>query len=380
MSIDIKSRLEEGNCLIVLDTNVLLNTYRYSPQFTEFAMECLKAIAGWVVLPATVRLEYEKHRRREFSGMERRIKNAASNTEEQITKMKDKVLASCNNFERLHFPDIAELKATLEHKLDELTGVLEAFFEERSTLQLISHSWNGNDLLMEIISGLDDRDQVMPSPSQEDIYKWCEEGEDRYKRKMPPGFEDAKNKDGVRKYSDSILWKEVLRCASANKKDIIFVTDDVKADWWETISGSRQFHPRLIEEFSKTGMQIFPFVSYDFYKEVSSAFAIAPSGGERVLFSAGECAGLTHNLTHIRKQAGGGNGTESTIAPDFLEQKRPQSAKWRRFEGGVSVGKDEVSSSNLDSSSKKLLKSLDFGSFCSALCENNVGQKVGQAG
>ena len=29
------------------------------------------------------------------------------------------------------------------------------------------------------------------------------------------------------------------------------------------------------------------------------------------------------------------------------------------------VGKDEVSSSNLDSSSKKLLKSLDFGSFCS---------------
>ncbi len=43
-------------------------------------------------------------------------------------------------------------------------------------------------------------------------------------------------------------------------------------------------------------------------------------------------------------------------------------------------GKDEVSSSNLDSSSKKLLKSLDFGSFCSVFAENNVGQKVGQAG
>ncbi len=60
---------------------------------------------------------------------------------------------------------------------------------------------------------------------------------------------------------------------------------------------------------------------------------------------------MTHNLTHNRKRAGGGNGTESTIAPDFLEQKCPQSAGWRRFEGGVSVGKDEVSSSNLDSSS-----------------------------
>ena len=89
---------------------------------------------------------------------------------------------------------------------------------------------------------------------------------------------------------------------------------------------------------------------------------------------------MTHNLTHNRKRAGGGNGTESTIAPDFLEQKCPQSAGWRRSEGGVSVGKDEVSSSNLDSSSKKLLKSVDFGSFCSVFPQYNVGQVVGQAG
>ena len=44
------------------------------------------------------------------------------------------------------------------------------------------------------------------------------------------------------------------------------------------------------------------------------------------------------------------------------------------------IGKDEVSSSNLDSSSKKLLKSLDFGSFCSVFAEFCVGQNVGQPG
>ena len=42
------------------------------------------------------------------------------------------------------------------------------------------------------------------------------------------------------------------------------------------------------------------------------------------------------------------------------------------------IGKDEVSSSNLDSSSKKLLKSLDFRSFYSIFLRNNVCQKVGQ--
>ena len=43
-------------------------------------------------------------------------------------------------------------------------------------------------------------------------------------------------------------------------------------------------------------------------------------------------------------------------------------------------GKDEVSSSNLDSSSKKLPKSVDFRSFCSIIRQNNEGQEAGQAG
>ena len=30
-------------------------------------------------------------------------------------------------------------------------------------------------------------------------------------------------------------------------------------------------------------------------------------------------ADVTHNLTHNRKRAGGGNGAESIIATDFLE-------------------------------------------------------------
>ena len=46
------------NQVIVLDTNVLLNIYRYSPEFSEFALDCLKAVAKSVILPATVRIEF----------------------------------------------------------------------------------------------------------------------------------------------------------------------------------------------------------------------------------------------------------------------------------------------------------------------------------
>ena len=88
----------------------------------------------------------------------------------------------------------------------------------------------------------------------------------------------------------------------------------------------------------------------------------------------------THKLTHNTKRAGGVNGAESTIASDFPEQKDPQSTGKRHSEGWQSVGKDEVSSSNLDSSSKKLPKSVDFESFCSVFPQNNEDQNVGQAG
>mgnify|MGYP003295033176 CR=1 FL=1 len=35
---DIKSMIESNDYVIALDTNVLLNIYRYSPEFSEFAV------------------------------------------------------------------------------------------------------------------------------------------------------------------------------------------------------------------------------------------------------------------------------------------------------------------------------------------------------
>ena len=47
----------------------------------------------------------------------------------------------------------------------------------------------------------------------------------------------------------------------------------------------------------------------------------------------------------------------------FLDKKTPQSLIQQGLEGSTVVGKDEVTSSNLVSSSKKHLKSSDFGCF-----------------
>ena len=62
----------------------------------------------------------------------------------------------------------------------------------------------------------------------------------------------------------------------------------------------------------------------------------------------------------------------------FLDKKTPQSLIQQGLEGSTAVGKDEVGSSNLPSSSKKASKTSVFDAFCCKNAEKCVGQNVGQ--
>jgi len=270
----LKTMVENDDYIIILDTNVLLNIYRYSPEFSEFALECLKNVCDSIYLPATVKMEYEKHCKGEFSKMVKRITEASKETEKQIKNAKNKIINSCDRLEQLHFPDIDDLKDVLSQKIDEVYQAFCDFFEDRASLNITQNYWEGIDYLAQLVQKIEDLNHILQTPSQKDIYSWCDEGEKRYKNEIPPGFKDAKNKDGVRKYSDLIIWMEILRYAKTNHKNIIFVTDDVKADWWEEKSGGVFFHSKLLTEFSKTQQSIIPMTSQSFYTEVSNAYNI----------------------------------------------------------------------------------------------------------
>ena len=60
---------------------------------------------------------------------------------------------------------------------------------------------------------------------------------------------------------------------------------------------------------------------------------------------------LTHNLTHTAKEADGISGVDRAENTIFPEQKGPETVGYQQFPGLQSVGKDEVSGSNPDSSS-----------------------------
>lgn len=279
MSIDIK-RLVNENYIVVCDTNVFLHIYRYSPEFSDFALRCMQTVRPSIIIPSTVKYEFLKHYRGYFSEMERRVRRVGNDTKLQINNAARKVLKICDNLQALQYPDIAELRKSLSDKFNELLGIPEAFFEDRTILDFIANPWGGENLVYLLLEQIINDSHVMPAVTQEEIYQICEDGEKRYKAKpqIPPGFKDAKDKDGVRKYSDLIMWKELLRYAKVNGVDVIFVTDDVKSDWWVDDKGARVFHPYLVAEFEReTGRKIVPFTSLDFFADLSSSYGITQS-------------------------------------------------------------------------------------------------------
>lgn len=269
--------LVNHNYVVICDTNVFLHIYRYSPEFSDFALRCMNAVKPHIVMPSTVKIEFLKHYREYFGNMEKRVKRIGDDPKREISSAASKMLKKCDNLQALQYPDIAELRKELSDKFDELLSILETFFEDRTILDFIANPWGDKNLVYDLVEEIINDGRCMPPVTQEEIYQICDEGERRYKSQppTPPGFKDAKDKDGVRKYRNLIIWKEILRYAKRNSTNVIFITDDAKSDWWDKEQGSKIFHPHLISEFEKdTGMKIVSFCALDFFEEVSVAYRI----------------------------------------------------------------------------------------------------------
>ena len=270
----LKNLIEKGY-LVICDTNVYLNIYRYSPEFSDFALNCMKTVQGSIFIPSTVELEFSKHYRACFGGMEKRVRRIAADADKTIQNAAQKVLKVCDTLQALQYPDISTLRESLEDGINDLSTASKSFFEDRSILTFIANPWDGKDLVLDLFEQIVNAQHVMPPLTQEEVYLFCEEGEKRYKAvpPVPPGFKDAKDKDGVRKYSDLIMWKEVIRFAKARSVGIIFVTDDTKSDWWVEQDTGREFHPKLREEFeAEAGTCIAPYTALDFFDCVAQNY------------------------------------------------------------------------------------------------------------
>lgn len=234
--------------IIVFDTNVYLNIYRFSPDYANFILESLKQLENQIIMPMTIYCEYQKHHYKAYKDRQKSIDNYADETIQLITSQKE---ATKNSFSRLRigkFPNIETLINSITNKYDKAVDEIRDYFDNHSILEAIKDSWS-DDKVETFVESLHRNKKVLPDIPLSRVFKLCEEGEKRFKNKIPPGHCDDKHKTGVRPYSDYFWWNEVLEYARNNKKNIVIVTDDAKKDFWD--SDTKSLLPGLVEEFTR---------------------------------------------------------------------------------------------------------------------------------
>lgn len=228
---DIKRIWEHG--IIMFDTNVLLNLYRYSESTQNTILELIKRFSNQIYLPHQAALEYNRNRYEVIAEQEK----AYNEFFEKISQIQ-KDLQSTSKPPFLTSKVDKELNVIFEKVGDEVKESIKKYCDYLKA-----------DPIYNSISELFSNRITSPF-SEDELKEIFKEGEERYKSKVPPGFEDEKTKEGIRKFGDLILWKQIIEKAVELKKDVILITDERKIDWWWKIKDGRNMGPRqeLVEE------------------------------------------------------------------------------------------------------------------------------------
>lgn len=233
---ELKKIWETGT--IFFDTNVILNLYRYSDTTRETILDLINKFSSQIYLPHQAALEYNRNRYEVIAEQEKAYKEF----QEKISQIQ-KDLQSTNKPPFLSKNVDRDLNIVFEKVNTEVQDSIKKYCE-----------YLKDDPIYNTISTLF-KNKITNCFSEEELSKIYKNGEERYKLKIPPGFEDEKTKEGNRKYGDLILWKQIIEKAKELKKDVILITDERKIDWWWKIKDGRNMGPRqeLVEEIKLEG-------------------------------------------------------------------------------------------------------------------------------
>jgi len=262
---DISSIWEEG--VLTLDTNVLLDLYRYHENTRKALLRSLKDFNGRIWICGQVAEEFFRNRKQVivtsgsgYNDAERCIADIQKTCETSILKLKNNRI----------MPD--EFSDRLNKAID---GVLS------DSRQRIEDSRNEHPNYLEEDPILDDicdlfAGEVGSTFEVNELSIALKEAKRRQDNNIPPGYKDS-SKEGDKPYGDYLMWRQMLDYAKEKNVKMVFVTSEQKEDWWEKVSG-KTIGPRyeLIKEFYQETNQPILFYRTDRFLE----FALNRAGDQ----------------------------------------------------------------------------------------------------
>jgi hypothetical protein len=237
---DYRRLLTDG--IVVPDTNVFLNLYRYNIQTRSDLFAVLMALGDRLWIPHQVAVEFWRNREAELQDP-----RDISITVRDLASQRDKSISI--------FRTWANRVDLREERTAQLVGVLTQAFAtiitavtELADNDALDFSRNTNKdavlLALEPIM----RGRIGSALDKHEYAEAIVEAKRRADSKIPPGFKDS-GKGPLLSAGDYLVWLQIIRHAKIEQRDVLFVTGDTKEDWWRKVRGElRGPLPELVEE------------------------------------------------------------------------------------------------------------------------------------
>lgn len=258
--------------IFVPDTNILLHLIRHSASVRAELAAVFERKKEALWIPYQIGAEFQRRR----LDVQQHAMDAYQKLTDEMTASVNQARNKLNQYRAHPVIDIEREMAALDLYL--------ADFEKRMAEARAKHPTEELATSFQQVTGLF-AGRVGAKPSEDRLAAIRKEGDERYAKKIPPGFEDAKKTGDGDKYGDLIIWKEMIEKAKAEKRPIIFVTDDGKSDWWHIHHGKKLGpHPYLIEEFlAMTNQQFHIYELPQFLKySVETGSTIHPEAVQKI--------------------------------------------------------------------------------------------------
>lgn len=251
-------------CVFIVDANVLLNLYRYPKEARDDLVSILKQVSDRLWIPHQAALEYQENRLGVIAEQVKKYRQVRDVLEDILTRLKS----------QLNSLQLKKRHSTInpDGLIEQTESLFKGFLRQLETLEREQPNVFDPDILRDEIDSIFEGKIGPPPGSQEVLDQIYQEGKERYKQKWPPGYMDEGKSEGndrsvyvygglvfQREYGDLILWEQIIQQAQKQSdfKQIIFITDDTKEDWWWICEsqGKKTIGPRpeLVGEITSKG-------------------------------------------------------------------------------------------------------------------------------
>jgi hypothetical protein len=274
-------------CAFSFDANILLHIYRFTDDSREKFFQILEKLGGRVWITYQAAEEFQRGR----LGVITKQEEAYNDLCKSLESTKSTLTNSFNEFTRHPLINTEDYLKSINVFFTDLSKKLTAEKEEHPELHTEDPYF---ERLTKVLDG-----KVGDPFGDSDLKACFKEGAARYGDSVPPGYADRPNKKGNEKFGDYVVWKQLIDYSKAHQKPVIFVTDDMKEDWWRKFNGKTLGpRPELVREFrQQTGQTFYMYNSFQFMKYVGEKLQLgvkqetldeATNLGRNQLLDAGE--------------------------------------------------------------------------------------------